>query len=751
MALYDDGTHGDIRAGDFIFSLQTPISSDSQGVVEISVQARDSDGNLADSSISLLVRGIGDDVQAPGKVKDLFAQRNDDDPTACDISFTAPGDDAFAGQAERYELRYGVEPFYASSFEDATLYSQSVTWTPGQAGTKEQKTVTGLDAETTYYFALKAFDEADNASAMSNLASTAAQPDEIPPSNIADLVAQEGPLEGQITLLFTAPGDDGTVGTVVGYELRYSESYINETNWDALDVYQPSLQWQPRTSGDPESKVITGFDAGTTYYFAIKSVDDVGNWSGVSNNAAAGGGVDKVPPKAIDDLVALESEVEGRVMLSFTATGDDGDAGTATRYLLKFYDSEISVVNWTLASTYQPSLSWSPRESGQMEMKTVEGLVAGRTYYFALKAFDDSQNESGISNSPSATAGQDLVAPSSVTNLSASPGDGLVTLRFTATGDNGIVGQATSYELRHSLSEIGAANWSDATVYEPSRYYSPQPAGSQETFQVKGLTVNVLHYFAIKVFDEAQNASGVSNCASAMPTGETTPPSPVLDLAARSWLDAGEIRISFTASGDNGRFGTANGYELRLFTEPIGDENWAAGTIYTPSLVWAPQKSGSPEEFVLENLATGFDYYIALKVFDDCGNYSDVSNCVLSRPCDGSPTAAIMVNADEFQVGDNLRADFLCYNAGEAVDLDLYAVIVMPDGTMLNLPDLGPVMIPFEWRPLPGYYCPEPFNVLDVELVAPTAPGQYTIYTAFCLPFTLSPVTDIWVTNFTVK
>ena len=78
-------------------------------------------------------------------------------------------------------------------------------------------------------------------------------------------------------------------------------------------------------------------------------------------------------------------------------------------------------------------------------------------------------------------------------------------------------------------------------------------------------------------------------------------------------------------------------------------------------------------------------------------------------------------------------------------------MIVMPDGTMLNLPDLGPVMIPFEWRPLPGYYCPEPFNVLDVELVAPTAPGQYTIYTAFCLPFTLSPVTDIWVTNFTVK
>ena len=40
--------------------------------------------------------------------------------------------------------------------------------------------------------------------------------------------------------------------------------------------------FSPRPAGQPESFVVTGLTGGTTYYFAIKAIDEVGNGSGLS-------------------------------------------------------------------------------------------------------------------------------------------------------------------------------------------------------------------------------------------------------------------------------------------------------------------------------------------------------------------------------------------------------------------------------------------------------------------------------------
>ncbi|HUT04334.1 MAG TPA: hypothetical protein VM163_10640 [bacterium] len=744
--LYDDGTHGDLRAGDFIYSTYLPVSYSGQGVVELSVHACDSGANVADSTIEMLFVGSGSDRIPPAKVEDLFAQRDTDDPTICDISWTAAGDDGKTGTATRYELRYSIEPFEASGFSGATLYSPSTAWVPLEAGVKEQKSVTGLDAQKTYYFALKVFDDLDNASAMSNLASTEAPSDDVPPATIDDLFAVSGPLEGQITLSFTAPGDDGTVGTVVGYELRYSESFINEANWDAAEVHAPSHDWVPKTAGSQESWVISTFESSTAYYFAVISLDDASNWSNVSNCASAGGGQDRVPPARINDLAAEESQVEGELILSWTATGDDGDLGVATRYILKYALFEITAANWAFVETFQPSLAWPPLPSGEQELKTISGLLSGRAYYLALKAFDDSSNESDVSNSASAMSGQDTVPPSSIRDLSATPGENSVTLRFTATGDNGIEGEASSYELRYSSSMITSENFPSATLYQPSLAWVPQPAGSLETFAVSNLTANRVLYFAIKAIDEAQNASRISNVASATPTGESVPPSPIFDLSARKWLNTGEILLRFTATGDNGRFGTASDYELRFADAPINETNWPAATVYADSTSWTPQISGAAEHFVISGFSPGSYYYFAIKAIDDSANWSQVSNCVGTYPSDGAPTAAILANGEDFYAGDRLTASFYCYNPGEPLDVDLYALIVLPDGGILSLPAFDTQLAPLEFRPLPGHFCPNAITFIDVVLDGSLAPGTYTFYTAFCWPGSMSPVTDVWAT-----
>ena len=83
------------------------------------------------------------------------------------------------------------------------------------------------------------------------------------------------------TLQWTAPGDDGTIGRAKAYELRYSLNPITESNW-ASAMYFPGLPL-PSAPGTKESFTIYGLDGRNNYYVALKTVDDAGNWSQLSN------------------------------------------------------------------------------------------------------------------------------------------------------------------------------------------------------------------------------------------------------------------------------------------------------------------------------------------------------------------------------------------------------------------------------------------------------------------------------------
>jgi hypothetical protein len=104
-----------------------------------------------------------------------------------------------------------------------------------------------------------------------------------------------------ITLSWTAPGDDGNVGTATTYDVRYSTSPITNANWNSAT--QATGEPTPSAAGTAESFTITGLNANTTYYFAIKTADETPNWSTISNIATATTS-DTVAPSAIADLSA---------------------------------------------------------------------------------------------------------------------------------------------------------------------------------------------------------------------------------------------------------------------------------------------------------------------------------------------------------------------------------------------------------------------------------------------------------------
>ena len=84
-----------------------------------------------------------------------------------------------------------------------------------------------------------------------------------------------------INLQWTAPGDDGTVGTALAYDLVYSTSPITQANFD-LATHVSGLP-QPAPAGSIERFTVNGLNSTRTYYFALESVDNAGNWSKMSN------------------------------------------------------------------------------------------------------------------------------------------------------------------------------------------------------------------------------------------------------------------------------------------------------------------------------------------------------------------------------------------------------------------------------------------------------------------------------------
>jgi len=109
---------------------------------------------------------------------------------------------------------------------------------------------------------------------------TAKNSDATPPAAVNDLKVIDVTALS-VTLEWTAPGDDDDTGTARSYNLRYSTSPITSNNFNnatpVLNVPAPSA------AGTKQSFSVSGLNSGTTYYFALKTTDEFGNVSNLSN------------------------------------------------------------------------------------------------------------------------------------------------------------------------------------------------------------------------------------------------------------------------------------------------------------------------------------------------------------------------------------------------------------------------------------------------------------------------------------
>ena len=239
-----------------------------------------------------------------------------------------------------------------------------------------------------------------------------------------------------VTLSWTAPGDDGNTGTAAQYEVRLSTSPIDAGNFAsaALLANPPA----PLAAGSPQTMFVTGLQVLTPYWVAMRTADERGNWSAISNvvsfTTSAG---DIVRPEAA--ALAAGATTASSVALSWTATGDDSLTGIAHHYEVRWSASPITAANCasaTLVATGVPA----PGAPGTVQGCTVGGLNRTLDLYFALRVHDEAGNASDLSNVLLVDHLLDTAPPATPSGLAGGTDPGGVRLRWNANTEPDLAG-----------------------------------------------------------------------------------------------------------------------------------------------------------------------------------------------------------------------------------------------------------------------------------------------------------------------
>lgn len=240
-------------------------------------------------------RGVGpvtDLVAAPGAGAGVV-----------DLSWTAPFR-VLPALPERYEVRVSTagQIADAAAFAAArplTAFTGSPVPAVGAGASRQTLTLTGLTPFVTYYFALRV---SDSSAPVANaglwlrdtlLARNTANAS-VPsffhnlPEPVTDLTARVGALEGEVALSWTAPRNINLM-PVTAYRVKYATVPVAALAGDAtawFDAAPFSLEFASAAPpGAAVGATVGGLHPLSTFYFAVRSVDAVGEVSFVDRGA----------------------------------------------------------------------------------------------------------------------------------------------------------------------------------------------------------------------------------------------------------------------------------------------------------------------------------------------------------------------------------------------------------------------------------------------------------------------------------
>jgi hypothetical protein len=148
-----------------------------------------------------------------------------------------------------------------------------------------------------------------------------------------------------------------------------------------------SLQWQ---SNLPTNFTLSESDGEKILFLWVK--DAPGNIG--QDHQTASIILDATPPVTIADLYAAPGEESGQIILSWHTPAD---AHGLDKYQIKKYFSPVTNNNWEEGLDVTPS-NLIPQQTGHPEQITLTNLDPQEDHWFAIKSWDQVDNESALSN-----------------------------------------------------------------------------------------------------------------------------------------------------------------------------------------------------------------------------------------------------------------------------------------------------------------------------------------------------------------
>ncbi|MFH1144053.1 MAG: choice-of-anchor D domain-containing protein, partial [Candidatus Eisenbacteria bacterium] len=273
-------------------------------------------------------------------------------------------------------------------------------------------------------------------------------PELIPLSAVDDL-AVSSIAATSVTLVWTAPGDDLDAGQASAYDVRTSDFRIDEENFaQASPVPDPPA---PASAGSGETFVVSGLLEGQTYYFALKTSDDAGTISALSNvvSATAAG-----PPDPPVDFT-IESTSESELTLRWIDQADDESGYEIERR--RIYESLFAPIE-TLAGAFTG------------EVSLVDSELAERSrFVYRVRAF----NDRGVSAWVTAQGRTRIARPQELGAEAAAYNSVALTWSFEWSAPNGFrIERRTGDATFGLLGDVGpdSRSYADGTVSESTTY-----------------------------------------------------------------------------------------------------------------------------------------------------------------------------------------------------------------------------------------------------------------------------------------
>ncbi len=175
------------------------------------------------------------------------------------------------------------------------------------------------------------------------------------------------PYRGQPSVVYDVPFTLGAVDT----EAR-TDAYAGYGDVEGLDgsLRAPDVTISDGVPGSGASRLALVADEGTPYRVRV----------------VARPGDDQGHPGAIAQLAASEVEAEA-VTLTFTAPGDDGDAGTVTAYEIRYRAGVLDEADFATGTPFAGEVI--PVAAGGLQEVRIEGLSPRTPYTFAIRALDE--------------------------------------------------------------------------------------------------------------------------------------------------------------------------------------------------------------------------------------------------------------------------------------------------------------------------------------------------------------------------